>query len=301
MRSFSDEDHEDGKEEKRVKQCWEDPTDEEDASNEVRISNEVEVADDEEVANQAKNNPMRSFSDKDREDRKEEKRVKQYWEDPMDEEDAEDRSLPHVVSKGQHSSCWEAEDVENNKVKESWEDEDDNILVPMSMSSKKVASNASKKKGKAAAGEKEAKLKSMEEKLCQLSLVGKANSGSNGDQSAEKSINNFIPKTESDFLKYAALISDKLLAYEHSYYYLTLLKAVMKFSIKGLKAADAKEISSTVAAISNERLKAEREDANRKWKTTAAAKKKSIYVEKKIATSLDAYSALDSDADYDYE
>ncbi|OMO72527.1 Translation initiation factor eIF3 subunit [Corchorus olitorius] len=201
----------------------------------------------------------------------------------LSDDTTKDRSLPPVVTKGQHSSCWEDEDAENNKVKESCKDEDDNTLVPVSMSSKKVASNASMKKGKAAAGEKEAKLKSVEEKLCQLSLDGKANSRSNGDQSAEKSIDNFIPKTESDFLEYSALISDKLLAYE------------------GLKVADAKEISSTVAAVSNERLKAEREAANPKRKTTTAVKKKSIYVEKKIATSLDAYSALDSDADYDYE
>ncbi|EOY01286.1 Uncharacterized protein TCM_011223 [Theobroma cacao] len=59
----------------------------------------------------------------------------------------------------------------------------------------------------------------------------------------------------------------------HSYNYLGLLKAVMRFSMKALRAADAKEVASSVA--------------------TYTSKKKKVYVEKiEDCTSLDAYDML---------
>ena len=46
-----------------------------------------------------------------------------------------------------------------------------------------------------------------------------------------------------------------------------LLKNVMRLSMTSLKAADAKEIASSVTAIANEKLKAEKEAAAGKKKT----------------------------------
>ncbi|KAF2310069.1 hypothetical protein GH714_006423 [Hevea brasiliensis] len=52
----------------------------------------------------------------------------------------------------------------------------------------------------------------------------------------EKTLDNFIPKSKSDFLEYAELISHKLHPYE----------AVMRLSMTSLKAADAKDVAPSV-------------------------------------------------------
>ncbi|MFQ6669156.1 hypothetical protein Gotur_034513, partial [Gossypium turneri] len=70
----------------------------------------------------------------------------------------------------------------------------------------------------------------------------------------DKTLDNFIPKSESDFVEYAELISHKLRPYE----------AVMRLSLTSLKAADVKDIASSVTAIANEKLKAEKEATTKK-------------------------------------
>lgn len=54
---------------------------------------------------------------------------------------------------------------------------------------------------------------------------------------------------------------------QKSFHYLGLLKNVMRLSMTSLKAADAKEVSSSVTAIANEKLKAEKEAAAGRKKT----------------------------------
>ena len=51
---------------------------------------------------------------------------------------------------------------------------------------------------------------------------------------------------------------------QKSYHYIALLKAVMRLSITSLKAADAKDIASSITAIVNEKLKAEKEATSKK-------------------------------------
>lgn len=58
---------------------------------------------------------------------------------------------------------------------------------------------------------------------------------------------------------------------QKSYHYIGLLKAVMRLSMTAMKAADAKEVSSSVTAITNEKLKAEKE-------VNAGKKKTGIFV-----------------------
>ncbi|KAJ0463411.1 putative eukaryotic translation initiation factor 3 subunit J [Helianthus annuus] len=86
-------------------------------------------------------------------------------------------------------------------------------------------------------------------------------------QGDDKTIDTFIPKSENDFLEYAELISNKLRPIEKSFHYIGLLKHVMRLSMTSLKAADAKEVASSVSAIANEKLKAEKEAAAGKKKT----------------------------------
>ena len=111
----------------------------------------------------------------------------------------------------------------------------------------------------------------------------------------EKTLDNFIPKSDSDFLEYAELISHKLRPYEvytiyldhyfcpsmyehslfsrvspkklllqKSFHYINLLKDVIRLSMTSLKAADAKEVASSVTALANEKLKAEKDTSKKK-------------------------------------
>lgn len=54
---------------------------------------------------------------------------------------------------------------------------------------------------------------------------------------------------------------------QKSFHYIGLLKAVMRLSVANMKAADVKDVASSVTAIANEKLKAEKEAAAGKKKT----------------------------------
>ena len=54
---------------------------------------------------------------------------------------------------------------------------------------------------------------------------------------------------------------------QKSYHYISLLKSVMRLSLTSLKGADAKEVASSITAIANEKIKAEKEANASKKKT----------------------------------
>lgn len=72
---------------------------------------------------------------------------------------------------------------------------------------------------------------------------------------------------------------------QKSYHYIGLLKAVMRLSMTALKAADAKEVSSSVTAITNEKLKAEKE-------VNAGKKRTGIFVYSNLGWMLGSTFAL---------
>ncbi|KAK9272769.1 hypothetical protein L1049_003146 [Liquidambar formosana] len=201
-------------------------------------------------------------------------------------EDWEDEPVPLVLKKEQPKSMWDDEDVDENDVKESWEDDDEPAPAPPAEPPagkmlKKPVAKATEKKGKTVEGAKEEPLDPVAEKLRQQRLVEEADYRSTTELFAkkgdEKTLHNFIPQSESDFLEYAELISHKLRPYEKSFHYIGLLKAVMRLSMTALKAADAKDVASSVTAIANEKLKAEKEANAGKKK---GAKKKQLHVDK---------------------
>ncbi|CAK9176793.1 unnamed protein product [Ilex paraguariensis] len=220
-------------------------------------------------------------------------------------EDWEDEPIPDILKKDQPKGRWDDEDVDENDVKESWEDEDEPAPAPVAVpppekAPKKTTSKTSEMKGKAVELVKEEPLDPVAEKLRQQRLVEEADYKSTTELFAkrgdEKTLDNFIPKSESDFLEYAELISHKLLPYEKSYHYIGLLKAVMRLSMTSLKGADAKDVASSVTAIANEKIKAEKEANAGKKKT--GAKKKQIHVDKPDDDAVvDAYDGYD---DYDF-
>ncbi|KAJ9141272.1 hypothetical protein P3X46_031822 [Hevea brasiliensis] len=164
----------------------------------------------------------------------------------------EDEQIPPLLAKEQPKSKWDDEDVDEIDVKESWEDEDEPALVPVAKptpekSSKKPVAKSTEKKGRTVEVPKEEaqSLDPVAEKLRQQRLVEEADYRSTIELFAkrgdEKTLDNFIPKFESDFLEYVELISHKL----HPYEYIGLLKAVMRLSMTSLKAADAKDVASS--------------------------------------------------------
>ncbi|KAL5745210.1 hypothetical protein ACOSP7_026356 [Xanthoceras sorbifolium] len=223
-------------------------------------------------------------------------------------EDWEDERIPPLILKEQPKNNWDDEDVDEDDVKESWEDEDEPApaaptqppVQPPEKSTNKPAAKPPAKKGKPVEVAKEEPLDPLAEKLRQQRLVEEADYKATkelfGKRVDEKSLDNFIPKSESDFLEYAELISHKLRPYEKSFHYISLLKAVMRLSMTSLKAADAKDVASSITAIANEKLKAEKEAAAGKKKT--GGKKKQLHVDKPDDDlAVGQYDALD---DYDF-
>ncbi|XP_057796347.1 uncharacterized protein LOC131012413 isoform X2 [Salvia miltiorrhiza] len=216
-----------------------------------------------------------------------------------------DEPVPVVLKKEKVLSNWDDEDVEDNDVKDSWEDDDEPAPAPKveapapEKAPKKAAAKLSEKRGKAVEAAKEAPLDPVEEKLRQQRLVEEADYKSTTELFAKKgdenTLDNFIPKTESDFGEYAELVSNKLRPYEKSFHYIGLLKAVMRLSLTSLKGADAKEVASSVTAIANEKIKAEKEANSGKKKT--CGKKKQLHIGKTeddvIVDTFDDYDDYD--------
>ncbi|KAF1882830.1 hypothetical protein Lal_00003011 [Lupinus albus] len=216
----------------------------------------------------------------------------------MDDWEEEQIAPLDLVLKDKTKSNWDDEDVDENDIKESWEDEDEPAPAPVApavktteKAPKKSSVKGTEKKGKQVEPVKEEPLDPVAEKLRQQRLVEEADYKSTkelfGGGSNEKNIDTFIPKSESDFLEYAELISNKLRPFE----------AIMRLSMTSLKGADAKEIASSVTAIANEKIKAEKEANAGKKKT--GGKKKQLTVDKpdEDFVPADRYDALD---DYDF-
>ncbi|KAL5550024.1 hypothetical protein UlMin_000200 [Ulmus minor] len=219
-------------------------------------------------------------------------------------EDWEDEQIPSLLSsKEKLKSNWDDEDVDDNDVKESWEDEEEHAPQPATNlpeeKPKKSVAKAAEKKGKTVEVKEEEPLDPVAEKLRQQRLVEEADYKSTkelfGKRGDDKTLDNFIPKSESDFQEYAELISHKLLPFQKSFHYIALLKAVMRLSMTSLKAADAKDVASSITAIANEKLKAEKEANAGKKKT--GGKKKQLLVDKPDDDLVATYDALD---DYDF-
>ncbi|KAF9618023.1 hypothetical protein IFM89_039420 [Coptis chinensis] len=219
--------------------------------------------------------------------------------------DWEDEPVSPVPKKALIETNWDDEDAEDDGIKESWEDEEsipEPLLEPepsAPKSIKKAGAKSTESKGKAVVEEKEEVLDPVAEKLRQQRLVEEADYKSTTELFArkgdEKSLDTFIPKSENDFLEYAELVAHKLRPYEKSFHYINLLKATMRLSMTSLKGAEAKEVASSITAIVNEKIKAEKEATAGKKKP---AKKKQVLVDKPdddLAAS--GYEALD---DYDF-
>jgi len=209
---------------------------------------------------------------------------------------------------------WDAEDFtpvlpilakDEPKLKSQWDDEDLEEEPKEEEKPKPVAvkPKVEKKKEKVKKVEDDGPLSDpLAEKLRQQRLVEEADYQHTselfgGKQRGARSLEGFIPKSEDDFLEYAELLAQKLRPFEKSFHYKTLLKALMRHSVASLNASDAKEVSSSMTVIANEKLKAEKDATAGKKKT--GAKKKQLIVDKPDDDGLGgvSYDAVD---DYDF-
>ncbi|KAJ6370794.1 hypothetical protein OIU77_001327 [Salix suchowensis] len=135
----------------------------------------------------------------------------------------EDVQIQPLLSKEQPRNKWDDEYVDEDDVKESWEDEDEPAPAPVvkplpEKAPKKSTEKTTEKKGKTVEVVKEEKQDALAEKLRQQRLVEEADFRSTTELFAkkgdEKSLDSFIPKSENDFLEYAELISHKLRSFE---------------------------------------------------------------------------------------
>ncbi|KAL3624922.1 hypothetical protein CASFOL_031590 [Castilleja foliolosa] len=177
-------------------------------------------------------------------------------------------------------SNWDDEDLDDKDSSEEEEEEDEPAPAPKTepmpteKAPKKTAAKSVEKKQKRLKALKEDPVDPVEEKLLQQRLVEEPDYKSTaemfGKMGDEKTLDNFIPKSESDFTEYAelVLVAHKLRPYEKSYHYIGLLKAVMRFSMVSLKGSDAKDAALSITAIANEKIKVEKE-ANAGKKTVA--------------------------------
>lgn len=224
-----------------------------------------------------------------------------------DDWDADDFTpLPPVLAKDEVKvkSQWDDEDVEEEPKEEEKAkpgktvgSDTETLQAPKPKVEKK------KKETKKASGD-EVLSDPLAEKLRQQRLVEEADYqhttelfGGKAGGSADRTLDDFIPKSENDFLEYAELLSQKIRPFEKSFHYMTLLRALMRHSVASLNAASAKEVASSLTVIANEKLKAERDATAGKKKT--GAKKKQLIVDKPDDDGLGgvSYDAVD---DYDF-
>ncbi|KAF9617767.1 hypothetical protein IFM89_038529 [Coptis chinensis] len=185
----------------------------------------------------------------------------------------EDEPVSPVPKKALIETNWDDEDAEDDGIKESWEDEEsipEPLLEPepsAPKSIKKAGAKSTESKGKAVVEEKEEVLDPVAEKLRQQRLVEEADYKSTTELFARKEKFPLHKSTEG----HNEIVND------------------------ALKGAEAKEVASSITAIVNEKIKAEKEATAGKKKP---AKKKQVLVDKPdddLAAS--GYEALD---DYDF-
>ncbi|CAI5519552.1 unnamed protein product [Closterium sp. Naga37s-1] len=201
------------------------------------------------------------------------------------------------------SDDWDADDFEpppvvvaKEPVKSSWEDEEEEEEeAPASTTTASAKPKGEKKKKKA---EDKGKGKEKEEgeevddevladpvaeKLRQQRLVEESDFKATKElfggkkKEAERSLDDFLPKSEADFNEFADLIAARITPHSKSFHYVALIKSILRKVEAPLVGKDAKEISAAAAVIANEKLKAEKEAEKGKKK---GAKKQQLTVDR---------------------
>eukprot|EP00850_Spirogloea_muscicola_P015985 SM000127S26601 [mRNA] locus=s127:51982:53777:+ [translate_table: standard] len=226
----------------------------------------------------------------------------------MDDWDAEDfEPPPPVIGKEPLKGQWDDEDAEEEEpvaAPPAPARDDDSSAAEASKAKADKAGAEKKKKKKeddGAPGLDQALADPVAEKLRQQRLVEesdyKATRELFGSQKEARALDDFIPKTEEDFMEYAELIASKITPFQKSYHYSALLKRLLRTLTMSMDAAETKDLTAALTVIQNEKLKAEKDAAGKK---KAGAKKKQLHVEKAADDDYrpGAYDAAGDDFDF---
>uniref|UniRef100_H2YIB5 Eukaryotic translation initiation factor 3 subunit J n=1 Tax=Ciona savignyi TaxID=51511 RepID=H2YIB5_CIOSA len=174
---------------------------------------------------------------------------------------------------------WEGED-EDDELKDNWDDDDDAAAepekpkteVPVKKGGKKYLQMKLKEKEEeqrrlAEERRLEEEKKSPEEKMKEKLLAQKLSEESDlamtqelfsGKEAKEVSFGDYTPRTKADFIKFSEVITEKLKTLESSPHYEFLIEEVIKSCTICLSQEQLKKISSSLNALSTEKLKQER-------------------------------------------
>jgi len=94
-----------------------------------------------------------------------------------------------------------------------------------------------------------------------------------GRQPAPGSLDEFAPKTDADFEKLADMMNQKLMPHQDTKGHMVALKALLRAACSNMSTDDCKDLSSFVAVLSNDKIKADREK-DKKGKSKGKAKGK---------------------------
>ncbi|GJP48613.1 hypothetical protein CLOM_g7904 [Closterium sp. NIES-68] len=196
------------------------------------------------------------------------------------------------------SDDWDAEDFEpppvvvaKEPVKSSWEDEEEEEEAPPPSTTTAAAKPKGEKKKKKAEEKGKEKVEEVDdevlsdplaEKLRQQRLVEESDFKATKElfgkkKEAERSLDDFLPKSEADFNEFADLIAARITPHSKSFHYVALIKNILRKVEAPLVGKDAKEVSAAAAVIANEKLKAEKEAEKGKKK---GAKKQQLTVDR---------------------
>ncbi|KAI9597367.1 eukaryotic translation initiation factor 3 subunit J, partial [Syncephalis fuscata] len=214
---------------------------------------------------------------------------------------------------------WDDEDVDDDEIKESWEDSDEEKekttevaasvkkKVPLAqriaernaenerkrqeMAARKEAASSgdededpADRKKRLAALEQAADLENANDMFRGVSVQGKT---------ADK-IATFHPKTKDDFEAFKTALVERIETFKTSRFYPAMIEALSTELARSLKDVDVRKISSSLSRIANDKQR----EAKAKEKKKGASKKPSVQVSNSAIDTTD-YGGAYEDADYD--
>eukprot|EP00245_Coleochaete_scutata_P002728 TRINITY_DN13780_c0_g1_i1.p1 TRINITY_DN13780_c0_g1~~TRINITY_DN13780_c0_g1_i1.p1 ORF type:complete len:229 (-),score=89.94 TRINITY_DN13780_c0_g1_i1:852-1538(-) len=225
--------------------------------------------------------------------------------DSWEDEDFEPQApvVAQPVVKGQ----WDDEDVEEDTAKESWED--DEVKPPAAPAPTAKPKVEKKKSGKGkevvnAPAEDNGKLSDpVAEKLRMQRIVEEADLASTkelfkSEGKESKSLDDFIPKSETDFIEYGRLVAAKITPYQKNFPYMAMLKELLKNVTNDMDSVSVKELSSALTVTLNAKLKAEKDALGGKKKS--GPKKTQLKVDKPDDDDMRLGGGAYDNDDYDF-
>jgi len=123
------------------------------------------------------------------------------------------------------------------------------------------------------------------------SLFGEKSEQASGSKPAPSSFDNFKPKSEQEYIKFAELTNQKVEPFSGSAFYVTFLKEFLKKATTPMEAEDVKDLVATLNLIVNEKIKASSAKKGKKGKKKAPTKTTAAAFEDMVDDEYDMFAA----------